>query len=537
MSKARKISDRKNLSLNPYEDRVGIVYVRVSSKKQETEGSGLKSQEGRCIQELSSLKVPYIKTFPDSYTGGGDFMKRPAMRALLEYIDNNPHKKFVVVFDDLKRFARDIEFHFKLKTAFSYRNVALKCLNYTFDDTPEGRFAEIIMAGQSELERHQNRRQVIQKQKARLELGYWSFGSKKGYLMTKSSEHGTISIQVESEAKILKEALEGFANGTFVRKIDVCKFLVEKGLWKKQSPEKYIDKLENAILRDPFYAGFIEYPMWEVSRRLGKHKPIISLETFELIQKRLDRGDFGKRIRKDTSDDFPLRGLLVCADCESHLTAAWCKGRNRRHPYYYCQKKGCVNKGRIVRKDVIEDEFNNILKSITLKKDVSKLVKVVFDKVWKDEVKNIRIKHNDLSFKKANLEKQVGEFMELLVSAKSENVKKAYESHIERISNEIELIDSTIPAENFDFDIPYQTALDKANGLLKSPYKIWITLDTKEKQNLFYFIFENKLKYSVEEGYRTNKIPSAVRLFEEFSTLETPYVEKTGIEPVCRRFS
>src|SRR3989338_9409684 len=171
-----KKEQNTKLNKNPFEDREGLVYARVSSKKQEMEGTGLQSQEGRCINDLKTIGVSYIKSFPDSFTGGGDFMKRPAMKELLEYIDARPHKKFVVVFDDLKRFARDVEFHLKLRTAFRARDVILRCLNYNFDESPEGRFAELIMAGQAELERHQNSRQVSQKMKARLEAGYWSFG-------------------------------------------------------------------------------------------------------------------------------------------------------------------------------------------------------------------------------------------------------------------------------------------------------------------------------------------------------------------------
>jgi DNA-binding transcriptional MerR regulator len=70
------------------------------------------------------------------------------------------------------------------------------------------------------------------------------------------------------------------------------------------------------------YAGYIQYPSWEVERRLGHHKGIISLETFEQNQKRNKREGLGKRIRVDLSKDFPLRGLLVCAECRKHLTAA-----------------------------------------------------------------------------------------------------------------------------------------------------------------------------------------------------------------------
>ena len=104
------------------------------------------------------------------------------------------------------------------------------------------------------------------------------------------------------------------------------------------------------------------------------------------------------------------------------------------------------------------------------------------------------------------------------------------------MSEKIEVIDSSNPGYNFDLNIPYRTALDKSVGMLKSPYKIWVNLSTKEKQDLFFFIFEKKLLYSKKEGYRTAQIPSAIRLFEDFATSDTHDVELTRIELVCRRF-
>ena len=88
---------------------------------------------------------------------------------------------------------------------------------------------------------------------------------------------------------------------------------------------------------------------------------------------------------------------------------------------------------------------------------------------------------------------------------------------------------------NTDLAIPYRTALSKAVKLLKSPYVIWFSLDVIEQHRLFYFIFEEKLSYNQESGYRTDKIPCAVRLFEEFTTSETHDVEMGEIESPCRR--
>ena len=84
-------------------------------------------------------------------------------------------------------------------------------------------------------------------------------------------------------------------------------------------------------------------------------------------------------------------------------------------------------------------------------------------------------------------------------------------------------------------NIPYRTALDKSTTMLKSPYKAWINLDLLEQRSAIYFIFDTKLPYSQKEGYRTNEVPTAIRLFEEFATTNPSDVEIGKLNP-CRRF-
>ncbi len=127
--------------------------------------------------------------------------------------------------------------------------------------------------------------------------------------------------------------------------------------------------------------------------------------------------------------------------------------------------------------------------------------------------------------------------IQLVLNTKSDSLKKRYEEEIEKLEKEVENINIIIPIKDIDTKIPYRTALEKATTFLKSPYSIWINLTTREKQDLFYFIFPQKLAYSINEGYRTDKIPNAVRLFEEFTTSKPRLVEMAGIEPACKRKS
>lgn len=245
---------------NPYEGRFGLVLARVSSKKQELEGKGKESQEARCVAVLNSLQIPHEKSFKYTQPAGltADFLDRKDMQDVLRYIDEHPQKPYVVVFDDLKRFARNTAVHIRLRMEFRMRDALLLSPNFKFDDSPEGEFVEQVTAATGELEWKQNRRQVIQKQTARLEAGYWAFGRKLGYDMVKDPLHGKIGIPNKVGLEILGPALEGFATGRFVHKIDAIRFMQSKGIWTGQRAEKYIDKFTEK-LRDPYLAGFIEY--------------------------------------------------------------------------------------------------------------------------------------------------------------------------------------------------------------------------------------------------------------------------------------
>ena len=528
ISKARRL-DRNNAP--SYEGREGLVYARVSSKRQEIEGSGLQSQESRCVNDLRTIGVPYKRSFLDSYTGGGDFMQRPAMKELLAYIDASPHKEFLVVFDDLKRFARDVEFHLKLRTAFRVRNVDLRCLNYNFDESPEGRYAELIMAGSAQLEREQNRRQVIQKMKARLEAGYWPFGGKKGYKMTKHLAHGKIAVPTKEALRVLAPALEAFATGNIVNRMDLNNHLIENGFWRKQQPGRYINKLTE-VLNDPFYCGDVEYIPWEVLRRPGQHKGIISRETFELIQKRIQREDSGIRVRLDVSSDFPLRNLIVCS-CQKHLTAAWSKGRKQKHGYYLCQNRSCTLYRKSARKADVENGFEKILKESRLSSEIEKVVGVVFERVWNQEIGNLQDKQSAEKQQIKALKERIRELTAMAMKAPTTQLKNVYEAQIEEVATELEGVEGDL-VQGIDFSIPYRTALNKAVGFLKNPRVVWEKSPVEEKQQLFYFIFDRKLEYSKETGYRTGEIPRAARIFEEFIEANSDDVEMEGIEPSCK---
>jgi Arc/MetJ-type ribon-helix-helix transcriptional regulator len=304
------------------------------------------------------------------------------MVALLSYLDAQPEKDYVVIFDDLKRFARDTEFHIKLRREFETRGARIECLNFKLDDTPEGKFVETIFAAQGELEREQNRRQVIQKMKARVEKGYYVFCAPVGYRYAKDRVHGKLLVRDEPVASIIAEALEGYADGRFTSQSEVVRFLESVPDFPKSGADGSVRITKvREILERPTYAGYVEAPNWGVSLRKGHHEPLISFACHERIQARL-KGSAMAPARKDINEDFPLRGFVLCDDCGKPMTSCWSKGRKKHYPYYLCDTPDCASRRKSVPRADIEEGAEQVLRSLQPARQLFTLARAMFIDVW-----------------------------------------------------------------------------------------------------------------------------------------------------------
>ena len=204
-----------------------LIYCRVSSRKQTVDGTGLQSQEHRCLAHAAHRQYPVEKVFLESVSGGLEIDNRPALRDLLRYLDKQKKSgtRYVVIFDDHKRFARHTQVHLQLHHELETRGAKVEYLNFSLDNSPEGKFIDTMLAAQSQLEREQISRQTREKTCARLERGYWTFRAPVGYKYMPSKQGGKELIKNEPLASIVKEALEGFASGRFATQAEVKRFL------------------------------------------------------------------------------------------------------------------------------------------------------------------------------------------------------------------------------------------------------------------------------------------------------------------------
>ncbi|MCR9089453.1 MAG: recombinase family protein [Rhodobacteraceae bacterium] len=480
-----------------------VIYCRVSSPQQKIQGHGLESQESRCREYAKRKGYDVEAVFPDDITGGGDFMKRPGMVALLSYIDAQTQKSFTVIFDDLKRFARDTEFHIQLRRAFQSRGARVECLNFKFEDTPEGKFTETIFAAQGELEREQNRRQTCQKMRERIKRGYWVFKAPVGYTYETVPPHGKLLVRREPLASILREALEGFACGRFAIQAEVQRFLEDQPEFSKQNGGVHPQRVTELLTRS-IYAGFVEYAPWGISLRKGHHEPLISAKTFEAIQARRAGA---KRLptRADLHKDFVLRGAVCCADCSVPYKSAWSQGKRKKYAYYVCQTKGCESYGKSIPRDRVEGDFADMLRGLTPSQALYGAATAMFRDLWDARLSRVQETQATLRQQLKAAEAKSQKLLDRIIESETPQLAARLEAKF----NELELSKAVIE-EKLNCagqpGRPFAESLEHALAFLANPWKIWEKGAFEVRRTILKLVLTAPWPYHRKTGPRTPQI-------------------------------
>jgi len=504
-----------------------IIYCRVSSQRQVDEGHGSESQEKRCRDYAKSKGYEVVKVFHDKAISGALF-ERPAMKELISYLDNHIREACVIIFDDLARFARDVIVHFRLKTELEGRGATLECLNFNFDNSPAGELVELMMAGVAQFHRKDNKRQVMQKMKARLESGYWCFCYPPGLINIDNPIHGRILTAHEPKANIFKEAIENYRDGLLNTLEDVQNF-INREYRKEGIIEEISMNGAQRILTNVLYAGWLEYKPWDIPLQKAKHEGFISKETYDAVQEKL-RTRSKAPLRKDYNLDFPLRGFVLCNDCNRPYTGSWHKGRSQLYAHYFCKQHECVAYGRTVRKQDIEDQFEDLMQGYTPNSDVMSLIQAVLLDIWEERDKHEESGKRLIDKQLNELETERKSFMDRIAKTTDEGLIGEYEKEIIRIAQEKKRLEENLPTKIYS-DETFGTASKIVLSYLAEPVRMWQSENYKDKRLLLEMFFDEKLHYSLSDGLGTASLAPLPKLLSMKEAPKNALVEMPGVEP------
>ena len=503
-----------------------IIYCRVSDPKQKTEGTGLASQERHCREFARYRNYNVIAVYQDDITG--KVVDREGINAALAHLRKLRNTGLIVIIDDISRLGRDREAYFPLKDAIKKYGGILASPSIEFGDDANSIFFEEMMVAGSGYQRRKIVETTNTRMRARLQNGFWCFHVPPGFKYVFERYQGKVVRIHEDVGPVVKEAIEGFASGRFERQVDVQEFLQDQPNFPRGKSGKVQPSHVEMVLKNPFYAGFLHKPDWGINMQKGAHPALVSVETWQRVQDRI-AGVNRAPNRRNLSDDFPLRGYVVC-ECGTPYTASWSKGRSKHHAYYLCHKKTCEHYGKSIKREHIEGSFEELLGEIQPQPKIVTLATMMFRDASDQHSRLERKKSASLEKKLKEIEREIEKLLDRVLEVTTSSVIAVFEKRIEKLEQDKALLieriaESRKPAPNVDARL--RTAL----GFLKNPRILWDSGRLKDRQTVLKLTFGNKLRYVRGKGFRTAELSLPFKVMQKISGAKKEMVPLAGLEP------
>ena len=512
----------------------GVIYARVSSAKQVAQGNGIPSQISACQFFAKEHDIKIIRIFKEP-AKSGKTLERPSLKELINFLEERKKLIYVIV-DDLDRLTREKEHYYPLKEIITLnKGIPIDIKGHiNNDDDPYKGFLEHSMVGFADLWRRVNKARVMERQAERLKAGYWVFPTPIGYIHDENKELG-----IESDkAPLIRKIYEDFAAGRYktykeIKDSDEAKLLINP---KTNTSYRFKDDSVKRMLTNKLYMGKIEFEKWGINEREGNHEAIIDESTFSKVQLLLKKKGT-KKHTKIASDEFPLKGDLVCGNCKSTLVYSKSTGRSKkRYPHYRCNssRETCDTKPKNIQTEKIHKEYLQLLTGASIHPKILKLADRVLEDIYKEQSDHLRGIQRTKRSRINELTKKRDKYIKKLINSENENIIEALEKEINKIDLEISNLESQ--EENTEHLESF-----KLHGikLLENPKECWINGNYDERKMIFDFVFEKPLEIAEGKiGTAPYALPYSLLARKEIQ--KEGMVELAGIEPAtscmpCKR--
>jgi site-specific DNA recombinase len=500
-----------------------VIYCRVSTVEQ-TQNHSLTTQEKACREYCLQHELDVSRVFVEE----GESAKtadRTQLNALLAFALDRANCVSSVVVYSVNRFSRKVEDHFALKRILSARNITLRSVTETFDDSSEGKMVEGFLAVVAEFDNNKRSDRTRAGMEAVVENGGYPFHAPIGYQPAQKF-FGNRALPVlkldPDRASFIRRAFELVATG--MPKAEALRTVTALGL-RTIKGNKLTPQTFNELLKKSIYCGRIE--VWNKGIR-GDFEAIVAEELFDRVQVVLRvnvGGSAGPHVRNNP--DFPLRHFVRCSLCSKPLTGSFSTGRNERYAYYRCPSRDC--KAHSYGAGDMQDEFRRFIERLQPKAEIVSAVCNAAVETWKKNASDAEQDNAKMKRRVSDLMNRKTQLRESFIYRK-EISKEDFEEEKERLTAEIVLTEIQIQNSATD-RIDVDAIVSFARHFLSNAGRLWEESSSDLKRRIQDVLFPNGVHFDGESfgTSRTNLV------FSELAPTREPIEEMvahTGFEPV-----
>lgn len=335
------------------------IYLRVSTTRQEEEGTSLQSQRERCEQYAVEQRWAVADVYTDTYSGG-DLYNRKGLSALREGVRSGRYD--VVLSYAVDRLSRNQAHISILLDDFERHGARAEFVTEKLEDTAIGKFIFQARSFAAELEREKVTERVTRAIRARAEQGKpGGARAPYGYVWTDATRT-TLAVN-EGQAIVVRRIFAALLTGSTLRGLAtalatdrvptpwIAPFWKASTIAKMVANPVYMGK--PVALRTVKVVNVRGLTVWRkrapedaVQLPEGVAPAIIDEDTFHAVQERLQRNklESRRRLSAEEAEQYLLRsGHIRCGYCGGSMgvvRSGAVSGRPMRPPVYRCLRKG-----------------------------------------------------------------------------------------------------------------------------------------------------------------------------------------------------
>ena len=303
-----------------------LLYIRVSTSKQDIEGYSIPMQKTRLIAYCKAQGWVVAGIYIDPGFSGAS-LDRPAMVSMLKAIEAKKGDVVLVYkLDRLSRSQRDVLY--LIEDVFEPNGIAFVSVQESFDTSSiYGRAMLSILSAFGQMERAVITERTMMGRVGRAEKGYWHGGG--DWPLGYNYVDGELVVD-PVEAQQIRDIYQMYADGYSVTEITRRM----EGRTTKHGDWSHTGTVGNA-LDNPLYAGYIHFD--GVLER-GQHEAIVSAELNRKVKSRRERL---RHAEASGDSNYLLTGLIHCADCNARYFP---HTRPNKSVVYSCHSRAKKNK-------------------------------------------------------------------------------------------------------------------------------------------------------------------------------------------------
>jgi site-specific DNA recombinase len=351
------------------------LYIRVSTDEQADRGYSQRNQEEVLRRHCEANQISVKRVIFEDHSA--KTFNRPQWNFLLSELRKHKGQSDLILFTKWDRFSRNAGDAYQMISVLRKLGVEPQAMEQPLDlSIPENKMMLAFYLAAPEVENDRRGLNTLHGMRRARKEGRWMGPAPFGYANKITEEGKKYIAPKEPEASVIRWA---FNQVLSAGRDSIC------SIWQT-ARQKGLKCSKNAfwvIIRNPVYCGkiFVGKFKEEESRWVkGQHEPLITDCVFYQAQDTLD----GKKriyISKKRTQDYPMRGFLICPDCGRLLTASSAQGRTKKYFYYHC-KLPC--KARFHTHET-HDLFSKELKKFIPRPGMTEVYKEVIQSLYKKQ--------------------------------------------------------------------------------------------------------------------------------------------------------